>query len=215
VKNLNKFLYVAERDIELLLLEELKVNPEFAGWLFELAYKASGSTPDCIGAWHSVSHPQLGESDLIVIYENNSATLIENKIDAPAQPEQADRYRLRGYDGYKDGFWRDFVTCILAPMRYLEGKKEADNYDLKISYETVRGWFKTNEVRRFGYRANVFDQAIEQNRRGYSPVVDADVTKFWELYWELVSSEFPSLETSRPQLKPARADWPEFRPSSL
>ncbi|MCH8493419.1 MAG: PD-(D/E)XK nuclease family protein [Idiomarina sp.] len=215
MKNISKFLYVAERDIDLLLLEELNVSHAFSGWLFNRAFGDSGTAPNCEGAWHSVSHSQLGESDLIVVYHDASAILVENKIDAPAQPEQAFRYKLRGEAGCKEGHWQRFITCIIAPDRYLMWNAEAKNYDVRLSYEEVRDWFDIQASKRHQYRSYAFDAAIEQNRRGYSPVANDDVTNFWLQYWDLAVSKFPSLEMHRPGMKPANSDWPSFSPQVL
>ncbi|TPW22680.1 PD-(D/E)XK nuclease superfamily protein [Marinobacter nauticus] len=215
MRNQSKLLYVAERDIDLLLLEELNVSHEFSKWLFQRVFGDIAAVPNCEGAWHSVTHPQLGESDLVVIYEDGSAILVENKVDAPAQPEQAARYRRRGEGGFKEGHWERFVTCIFAPERYLKGNIESHNYDVRVSYEEIRDWLKGQGSRRYSYRSYVFDEAIEQNRRGYSPVADEDVTSFWRSYWELATKKFPSLEMTRPGIKPANSDWPDFRPNIL
>lgn len=215
MRDLSKLLYVAERDIDLLLLEELNVSHEFSGWLFQRAFGDMPVVPSCEGAWHSVTHPQLGESDLVVIYGDGSAILVENKVDAPAQPEQAARYRRRGECGFKDGHWQRFVTCIFASERYLKGNIESQNYDVRVSYEEIRDWLKGQGSSRYSYRSYVFDEAIEQNRRGYSPVADDDVTSFWRSYWELATKKFPSLDMTRPGIKPANSDWPDFRPSIL
>ena len=77
--------YVAERDIDLLLLEEFNANAEFASWFMSVAFPKEKES-ECIGAWHSVNDPELGESDLIVLYDRGFAILIEKKIDAPVQP---------------------------------------------------------------------------------------------------------------------------------
>lgn len=208
----NKLQYVTERDIDFLILEELNVCMDFASWLFACVSAWKEDVPDCVGAWHSVTHPQFGESDLIVKYQNDFAILIENKIDAPAQPEQAARYKRRGEEGIYDGDWKSFVTCIVAPERYLQGNSEAKNYNFCVSYEQIRNFFKNQNSKRSSYRAYVLDEAIEQNRRGYSPVIDNQVTQFWLSYWELSSARFPLLEMPRPGIKPANSDWPYFRP---
>lgn len=215
MKNLSKLRYVAERDIDLLLLEELNVNQDFAGWFFQRVFGDAALPPKCVGAWHSVTHPQLGESDLVVVYEDESSILAENKVDAPAQPEQAARYRMRGEEGCNDGLWQRFITCILAPERYLNGNAEARHFCARLSYEEMRDWFRGQDTKRYKYRAHVLDEAIEQNRRGYSPVADDDVTAFWCGYWDLATNNFPSLEMPRPGIKPANSDWPDFRPGIL
>lgn len=215
MKRLNKLSYVAERDLDLILLEELNVNEEFSIWLFLQAFPDRTDVPKGTGAWHSVTQFSLGESDLVMTYENGLAILIENKVDAPAQPDQAERYRKRGARGCEEDLWERFVTCIVAPDRYLSVNSEAQNYDFQLSYEQVRDWLAAQKTRRSLHKAYVFNEAIEQNRRGYSPIVDEDVTQFWWLYWELANAEYPMLKMPRPGSKPANSDWPTFRPPEL
>ncbi|WP_027996865.1 PD-(D/E)XK nuclease family protein [Simplicispira psychrophila] len=215
MKKLNKLLFVAERDIDLLLLEEINVNSDFSSWLFRLTMPQCLDMPACTGAWHSVIHPQLGESDIVVKYANGHAILIENKVDAPAQPDQAARYGKRGAEGCDKGLWQSFVTCIVAPSSYVTTNAEAQNYDVRISYEQLQDWFSNEKTQRAEYRAYILSEAIEQNRRGYSPVANEDVTQFWLSYWDIANREFPALEMQRPGIKPANSDWPDFRPNQL
>lgn len=215
MRELIKLSYVAERDIDLLLLEELNVNEQFASWFLHQASPSDSCATRCMGAWHSVTHPQLGESDLEVIYEDGFAVLVENKVDAPAQPDQAVRYIQRGLAGQQAGLWQSFLTCIVAPSRYIDMNAEAQIYDTQISYEKIRDWFKSRGDQRAEFSAYVLEQAIDQNRRGYSPIADDDVTQFWLSYWETASRDFPALEMSRPGAKPSNSDWPDFRPKAL
>ncbi|SFR52669.1 PD-(D/E)XK nuclease family protein [Thiomicrospira sp. ALE5] len=215
MKDQNKFSYLTERDIDLLLLEEFNVSQSLSQWLYCRVFGTRKEVPRCMGTWHSVTDSQFGESDLVVLYENCEAILIENKIDAPAQPEQAARYRLRGKAGAEMGNWLAFKICIIAPMRYLDHNSEAQLYDIGISYEEIKERLDLEGTARSSYRAKVFEEAIQQNRRGYSPIANDRVTRFWYQYWELASDEFPALEMKRPGIKPAKSDWPEFRPSLL
>ena len=113
---------VSERDVDLLILEEMSVNRTFIeAFLAEIGL-------DELQQWkvfHSVTDSALGETDLLVRLVlgggRTRAVLIENKIDAIAQPEQANRYKLRGEAGIENGDWGSFSTCIMAPERYLQG----------------------------------------------------------------------------------------------
>jgi hypothetical protein len=60
---------VTERDVDLLLLEELSVNEEFRKEFSKLVF---GETvyKTYIGAWHSVISDNLGESDLVFIFRS-------------------------------------------------------------------------------------------------------------------------------------------------
>src|SRR5579884_2256449 len=137
---------VTERDIDLLLIEELNVRPEFLAWWIASVRGPSCPSDHLIGAFHSVTHPTLGESDLLILYRDaagaHHAILAENKIDAPAQPDQADRYRRRGEAGVASGDWTSFRTCICAPHRYLESSTDAAKYDSRVPYENIRDWLK-------------------------------------------------------------------------
>jgi hypothetical protein len=99
ILNMNFIASVAERDIDLLVVEELRVNPEFATWLVARTW-GPGLFEESVGAWHSVTHGSSGESDIVFVFTTKAgarnAILVENKISAVAQPEQAERYRVRG-----------------------------------------------------------------------------------------------------------------------
>jgi hypothetical protein len=158
---------------------------------------------------------------LLLLFENaqqtKTALLIENKIEAQPQPEQAARYRARGKVGVEDGTWTQFRTCIIGPHAYLAGTSDADAYESRVSYESIRDWFQQAAANdeRHAYKARIVQEAIEQNRRGYRPTPHAAVTEFWSAYWHLACAEFPQLQMKRPGKIPAGSDWPEFRPPEL
>lgn len=211
---INKIESITERDIDLLLLEEFNVSEEFTNWFYTYI-TGNYNTLKCKGAWHSIVDAEYGESDLIVIYENNFAVLIENKIDAVAQPEQALRYKKRGEKGIVETKWESYTTCMVAPELYLAKEKDANIYNVTLSYENIAEWFDKQHDKRSIYKSKLINEAIEQNRRGYTVKPDEKVTDFWEQYWMLVMREAPELEMKKPGIKPSNSDWPEFRPSSL
>ena len=109
---------IYERDVDLLLLEELSVSSEFASWLVD--------QPDLseitFGSLDSVQHSVVDqgcESDLILIFLDTSgdrhALLIENKINAPAQPDQPGGYRTRAEAGIAAGRWKDVSSFNSCP----------------------------------------------------------------------------------------------------
>jgi hypothetical protein len=200
----------------MLLLEEFNTDPHFCSWFLAVAFPHKEQSR-CIGAWHSVSDPELGESDLIVLFENRFAILIENKINAPVQSRQADRYIERGKKGIKDDLWEDFGTCIVAPAQYLEDKKDFQVLDSMQSYEDLAQWFskKASTDPRASYKQSLLMEAIEQKRRGYTPETDENVTEFWNRYWMYCDENHPELEMKKPGQKPKGSDWPVFKPASL
>jgi hypothetical protein len=74
-----------ERDVDVLLAEEFSVNTAFAEW-FRSQTKFETSVAQVADVYVSKSD-NLGESDLIVIYETEGgsrfALLIEDKVDPP------------------------------------------------------------------------------------------------------------------------------------
>ena len=68
----------AERDIDLLLIEELNVDSSFLSWFYGLVWGTSDQDLTFLGAWHSLTHPQYGESDIVVLVEGAEDRL--NKV---------------------------------------------------------------------------------------------------------------------------------------
>ena len=211
---------VTERDVDLLILEELSVSDQFREMFStlvfsETVYKAY------IGTWHSVCSDNLGESDLLFIFDAmnglETAILIENKIDAAPMPEQGGRYRQRGEEGIKNGLWENYKTCIIAPKKYLGSVKDSGSYDSNISYEEIYSYFESegNKDKRSAYKANVLLEGIEKNRRGYQPIDDERVTNFVKQYFEYVNEKNPELKMQEVKPRQAGSSWIEFNPNVL
>ena len=169
---------VRERDIDLLLIEELHVEPTFKQFIFASLLPRQDAA--CfVGAWHSVS-THHGESDLIAIFINEVgkriALLIENKINASAQFRQSERYIERGKEGVANDMWDEFVTCLFAPQSYLNSDNQ--NYQTTLSYEEVQRFFVDMKTTRANYKSKVIQAAIEQQRRSKQREVNEASTQF-------------------------------------
>jgi hypothetical protein len=128
---------VAERDVDLLLMEEFHVSNAFVEW-FCAKVGLDGVVP--AGAWHSLSDTD-DESDLLlrVIRDGKRiGVLIENKIAAPEQDEQDRRYHLRGIKSREQGKLDQYVTVICAPSRYLGSLSGASAYQHRVSSKTLQ-----------------------------------------------------------------------------
>lgn len=213
MKERNIFQSVNERDIDLLLLEELNVSSSFAQW-FVCRVREELIPVKTLGAWHSVVDTNLGESDLVYIYQSDDlssqAILIENKIDASAQLQQGERYRLRGNKGLENGTWQDFRTCIIAPKAYIATNTEP--YDASISYEEMMVFLAAQGDKRGLYRAQTLRDAIEKNRRGYVATVCPKTTEFAQKYLAYVSKNFPHLNPEKSKPRANGHDWIHFYP---
>jgi hypothetical protein len=66
---------------------------------------------------------------VVVVFRRSDGTtqalLIENKIDAKWQAEQAARYRVRGDKGIEAEDWQAYRTVLVAPDQFVAGSVEA------------------------------------------------------------------------------------------
>ncbi len=119
---------VCEADIDWIICLELNTCREFAAWLCakvfgpEVAWCQSE-------AWRSVKTAP-GESDLLwrVTDESRSRhlALVENKINAAAQPEQCERYCERAREYERTGECDRAVVALLALALYRSADSDAD-----------------------------------------------------------------------------------------
>jgi hypothetical protein len=211
-------LFVTERDIDLLLVEELRSSPTFRiWWLTQVGYETPAQH-ELIDVRHSVIDASKGESDLIVRVRGGDgrrcAVMIEDKVSANAQPDQARRYRDRGEYGTPLE-WDRYITVMTAPRSYLSAQPEARGYDAQISHEAIRSWFECNstlEPARATYKMELLSRSITRRIGIYVPVKDSEVTTFRIGYQEIAAREFPDLPLNPPPPESgARATWMRFR----
>lgn len=205
---------ITERDIDLLIVEELVASPAFSRWFATQAGLALTSTLDT--AARSVV-TSTGESDLEVTYlEKGVRTrlLVENKIDAAFQRRQAPRYAERAAAYLKNGDCERAVTVVVAPASYAA---TITGFDATITYESVRDWFAAAAPgdARMRYKLALLDEAISRGESGWRLVPDHTATSFWNEYWKLASEVAPELNMPRPGIKPATSSFVRFRPLGL
>lgn len=207
---------IQERDVDLLIVEELSCNPCFRSWFLQ---KTIGSQQcDHSEVWHSLSEPGMGESDIIFKVSRDKFShlfLIENKVDADFQPNQSERYRKRGQFYIEKGMCADFHTVLTAPKLY---SANVDEFDFTITYEDMMAWFEIAHDlgNRGAFKAMVLRTAIEKIRRGYFAVGDKHVTKFWLEYYKHVSFNFPNLNMKKPGLRiPKLSSFIRFYPQKI
>jgi hypothetical protein len=150
-----------------------------------------------------------GESDLLVLVERNGsrhAILIEDKVDAPAQPDQYQRYCERGNRGKAENRWDYYTVFIAAPQKYLESDREARKYPNKVSYEEIRDALE-NDL----FSLAIIETALKKSEGLLPSVVDDAVTAFWEAYYDYHSEHAPDLllHINRGKKGP-NATWPDF-----
>ena len=207
-----------ERDIDLLLAEEFVVSKEFAAWFLE---KTKFAGIQAVMEDVSVSKSDsTGESDLVVIYkqEANSgrfAIHIEDKIDAPLQPEQEARYRQRAESDVSHGAYDDFEIVLCAPEFYRANQPKAVGFDRFVSYEHMAHFIVSNDPSPRGqYRSNFLLTSTSPRINNWKKVDDEQTNSFWTEAYKMASREFPILEMKEPSLTKG-ATWINFRPMDM
>ena len=201
---------IQERDIDLLLMEEWCVNPDFAHFFLKRIVSTDIDITDRT-ALHSVTDDTYGESDIVFTFcceGQRIAILVENKIDAAPQPDQAKRYKLRADKMKSSGKYDQIFICIVAPQHYLEN--DTEKYPNQISYESLAD-FLSNGTPRGEYKANMLCLGISQERRRPKPIKNDIVTSFWQNYYNALKATLPEAIMSYPNLIPINSDWPMIR----
>lgn len=207
---------VIEREIDLLLLMALHSSPSFRAFVAEKA--ADASELEFIDAWRGVAD-QTGESDLCALFKDGDgrrlAVLIEDKIDAAFQPEQAGRYRKRGVLGVGIGHWDRFVTCLCAPERYAAPLSDASEWDAVVTYEEIQARLAASGDSFAPFVRCVLARAIDQQRSGtFAPNTAASA--FWREYKRFQRNDFPNLSiTYVGEVQSINEPWPRFAAGEL
>lgn len=206
-----------ERDIDLLLAEEITVSIAFAEW-FKGKTRFADISAEFADVLVSMSD-NIGESDLIVTYASQDgiqlAVLVEDKIDAPLQPDQASRYRLRAERDVTHGKYRDYTTILCAPEFYLAGSLKAKEFDATVSFEEIADFLLTDaDTPRSRYRALFLREASSRRVNNWERIVDDATEAFWSAAYEMAVAEFPILEM-KPLKVTKDSTWINFRPHDM
>jgi len=200
---------IKERDIDLVLLEELNVNHQFCEWFIQ-----SVGLPEITaheGAWRSITAYGKGETDILFSYHANDEkvyVLIENKLDAYFQHEQSKRYDSRASTYCEDGSCTVAFTVLVAPRQYCENQHDFEQY---VTYESIGEFLRSTGGDRGIFKNHLLDIAIHKLRRGFQAVNSPIVQEFWMTYWLYRSSNYPMLEMKRPEIVPDGSDWPVLK----
>ncbi len=196
-----------ERDMDLLFMWQFaKMDIDFIN-LF-MAQTAEEWNDKC--SIDSISHSVMtsdGESDVQVIINNGKekvAFLIEDKIDAIAQPDQSKRYQIRAEKAVEQKLFSKYYIFIVAPQRYLDGNQEAQKYPHKVSYEQIR------DILTDAFDKALVDKALDESKLGYVPVEDRKVTDFWNHIYDFVEENYPdtfNVHGKKGESRGANANW--------
>lgn len=206
--------HATERDIDLLLVEELFASSNFVAWMLGRA-----KLPSQVRSWkvlHSKRRTRSRrEIDIYLEAETidgeQVALLVENKLDATEQPDQAESYREE-LDAIADRFLHRAVV-IVCPQAYAEQHSDfTSKFDACVTYEALAGFFCNRcglvepEGARMRFRADLIEQAIKKGRRGYIPVPNPVIGTFNENYVRLLEELAPEIVPGPSMLKLGNPD---------
>lgn len=207
-----KFKDIYEKDMDLLFLEEFVADQNCANIFLNQINMCDAYV---VEVEHSKTDAEYGESDMTVIVERNGvrhALLIEDKIDAIAMPNQAQRYFEMGRLGVEYGEYDSFDVFIVAPHKYLHDNKEAKAYPHQISYEEIVQFFEGKSDGRSQFKLQQILQAIHKQKTGYQVKENRSVTEFWDAYIDYQKAHYPSLWlVSSKGAKGTKASWAHYR----
>jgi hypothetical protein len=168
---------VYERDIDLLLVEELRASHAFQRLFLDALARSQAAqhllppayAVPTVHVKHSVSRDdsdglvpaRFGETDIEVVFswrEDGSGVtserciqlLIENKIAAQFRPDQPERYRAFARRTHEEIKTRSAFTLLVAPKGYLKTAPGAAIFDARISYEEVEEHLRARAAENVG-----------------------------------------------------------------
>lgn len=197
---------ILERDVDLILLEELVTDNSFCYW-----FTNELNLPEFVssnGAWRSISDFGLGETDILFSYNSSDAkifVLIENKLDASFQDTQFERYSKRAKEYTSKNECNKSFAVLVAPNLYCENQNDFEDF---ITYETIASRLEFTGSKRNIFKSELLKIASEKLRRGYHPVNSEPVQKFWNSYWSYKEKNHPMLTMKKPGIVPHNSDWP-------
>lgn len=152
---------VNEADIDWLFCVELNASQEFrkfiAAYLFPRIKEFTH-----IDAYRSNVRSDGRESDLLwrinVIGQGRFIGLIENKINAQAQPNQYRDYNLCGQSYVNNRYCQEYAVGLLSPKDY----PDRENYPVRIYYEEIANWLNDRSDERSRYLAGIYNKAIKK-----------------------------------------------------
>ncbi len=207
-----------ERDVDLLLAEEIVVSPPFAKWL-KCQTSFADREAEIVDVFVSRSDA-TGELDVVAIFEESNAAqrfalLIEDKIDAPLQPDQEYRYRLRAQREIDRGDYQAYEVILCAPSAYAAAHPQTAGFDCIISYEAIAAFLRDiDPTPRGQYRSNFIATATMRNANTWTRVSDEVTNSFWDAAYRMGTAEFLILEL-KPLNLTKNSTWITIRPRDL
>ncbi len=216
--NIHTLTHATERDVDLVLVEELKCSPDFVRWFANKVVEVTGAPINVAAS--DVTHSKrrtYNRREIDICLELKAPTglatilLIENKLDTSEQFEQAESYRAEASLFVQRKEARAAYTVLVCPSAYARQHiKFTSKFDANISYEDLSVYLAERARQpgelgaRLRHRHEILEQAITKSRRGYEAVPLPVIEQFNAKYVALAKVECPALKAGPSMLKEGR-----------
>lgn len=197
---------VIERDADYALINAFLTNDKVRKLFLDLISRNDGEIEE---VYHSLVQKEeghgVGESDIVFVIKDNLGRfglMIENKINADAQPNQRERYDIRAKELKKLGIFDKYYVFLCAPQSYL-GSMMAKDYERKVPYEKITSLLDEG-----------LDKAIllKSSEGGVTIIKSESVTEFWNKLYKHVHDYYSDLHiVGKLRDRSSKSLWPEFR----
>lgn len=197
---------VIERDADYALINAFLTNDKVRKLFLDLISRNDGEIEE---AYHSLVQKEegygVGESDIVFVIKDNLGRfglMIENKINADAQPNQRERYDIRAKELKNQGIFDKYYVFLCAPQSYLDSMMAKD-YERKVSYEKITSLLDDG-----------LDKAIllKSSEGGVTIIKSEPVTDFWNKLYKHVHDYYSDLNiVGKIRDRSSKSSWPEFR----
>ena len=186
-----------ERDIDMLLAEELRVNAAFGSWI--MSKFGLAASLDFPATSTNVSVVEDGsEADVVATFVDreghNHRLFIENKIDATLMPEQLERYVRRGNGDIRRELVRQFSVLFFTPSNYLNTNLPSGV--VQITFEQAAAFLASQDNLRSHYRASLLSNALPLKTiiERDAQVVECDpyIMEWWDRVYDMLEREYPA-----------------------
>jgi hypothetical protein len=209
--------HATERDVDLILVEELKCSIEFVRWLCDRVSQAVGRAIEFDSSEVLHSRRRIHNRREIDIELKLSGTsvpsfiLIENKLDTAEQFRQAESYSEEAQVLVNSGQASLALTVLVCPRDYAYANQFASKFNCCVSYEQIISFLEQRISREAGeiaarlkHRRNLLQQALTKARRGYEAVPMPQIEAFNDKYVALMSEARVPLIPGPTMLKEGR-----------
>ncbi|MBV1934154.1 MAG: hypothetical protein KUG59_05665, partial [Parvibaculaceae bacterium] len=208
-----------ERDIDLLIAEELRVNTAFAEWFVHQAAPYLSLKGTAVRTRVSVVEDG-SESDVIACFRDGNGRIhrifIEDKITAPMMPKQLERYLRRAEAELLRSEVTGFSVVLFAPAAYSATLPDGVT---SISFEDAADALrKFSNDPRSAYRAAFLDDAVPTTSVGERDIriveTDPYIADWWDKVYLMLDREFPGFFLP-PQIQYPRSVYFSPRTSAM